>query len=176
MKRDKGYGRRTGNNKKASNLMHGADTVLPMEADLPSAVDVDGEQDADSTDGEGQCRHRITVEPQITNVAKMKNIAEDNMLNTASMGLEHMSEGRLQSDPFVLKLLKRIADLKKQQALVHDEARSVTGQRRKDIIEDCEIREGDMPKRAHVAEVSLSSRTMSFIRPSFRGSLDCGLC
>ena len=136
MARDKGYGGRSNRLQKQDTVMHGSQHASAASFQVGRVRDVFGNPYVDETEDVGipplTRGSPVEIQDEIGSEARLATG------NIGSGGLQTMSEEQLATNPFVMKLMERIAALEGRQSNVPVEVVAVTTENlATEVAEDC---------------------------------------
>ena len=127
MARDKGYGGRSKRMQNKENVMHGSQHASPGSFEVARVTDVLGNPYLDET--EVACNPHVTCGSPVQIHDEIESEARPTTGNIGSGGVHTMSEEQLACNPFVMKLMERIAALEGHQSIIPIEVAAVTAKK-----------------------------------------------
>lgn len=124
MARDKGYGERSKQLKNNDNVMHGNELTSPVPLEVARITDAFGTEYVDNEEDVSNAPAASDSRVQLQNGMGCEATAKNG--NTTSGGIHNMSAEELQSNPFVMELMQRIAALEGSQSTAEDQVLVVT--------------------------------------------------
>ena len=124
MARDKGYGGRSKRMQNEDNVMHGSQRATPGSFEVARVTDVLGNPYLDKT--EVACNPHVTSGLPVQIHDKIGSEARPTTGNIGSGGVHPMSEEQLACNPFVMRLMERIAALEGRQSIIPIEPATTT--------------------------------------------------